>query len=190
MNTVIRMICILAISMLVACSGSPDRPDNHIPDWVADAQSQVSSGLAMTECASASGNFNVDRRQATALTRQSIAMQLETIVESMEETYLQRTDTHEGDTTTGSTFQSVSRQLTDQTLNGSRVERTGYETIDSQRQLCTMVVIGEEHMRSLFDNIMQSTSVSPEDENALWQQFRHAQARDSMDSNLERRRNR
>lgn len=188
-----KLIVMLAglLVLLAGCSGNQERPEDRIPEWVADPQSQVSSGLAASNCVPASDQFAIDRNEAIALTRQLLASQIEVAVESMEETYQQQTRTAEGEAVSGSTFQSVSRQLTDQTLRGARVDRTEYETINEQRQLCTMMVVGESDMRALFDNLIDASArpIPAQDEAVLWEQFRHAQARDEMDEALERRRN-
>jgi len=175
---------------LAACAGPDQAPEDRIPDWVADPQGEVSDGLAATNCVPASDSFSIDRSEAIALTRQMLAAQIEVGVEAMEETYQQQTRSSEGETVSGSTFQSVSRQLTDQTLTGVRVNRAGYETINEQRQLCTMLVVGESSMRGLFNDIIAGSNrpVTSQDEGVLWEQFRHAQAREEMDRALERRR--
>ncbi|MDQ2070181.1 hypothetical protein [Natronospira bacteriovora] len=186
-----NVIIISGIAMaLAACAGPEERPEDHIPDWVADPQSQVSDGLAATQCVPASEQFSIDRNEAVALTRQAMAAQIEVSVESMDETYQQQTRTADGEAVSGSTFQSVSRQLTDQTLSGLRVARTGYETINERRQLCTMLVMGESTMRQLFDDILAASErpVAAQDEAVLWEQFRHSMAREEMDRALERRR--
>lgn len=183
------MIIMLAAG-LSACAGSEERPEDHIPDWVAAPQGEVSDGLAATECVPASDQFSIDRSEAVALTRQAMAAQIEVAVESMDETYQQQTRTADGEVVSGSTFQSVSRQLTDQSLSGLRVNRTGYEVINEQRQLCTMLVMGESSMRQLFNDILAASErpVAAQDEAVLWEQFQHSQARDEMDRSLERRR--
>jgi hypothetical protein len=189
MNMKTVMIVMLSAG-LAACAGPEERPEDRIPSWVADPQGEVSDGLAATECVPASDQFSIDRSEAVALTRQSMAMQIEVAVEAMDETYQQQTRGADGEAVSGATFQSVSRQLTDQTLSGLRVNRTGYEVINEQRQLCTMLVMGESSMRQLFDEILAASErpVAGQDEAALWEQFRHAQARDEMDRSLERRR--
>ncbi|MCP1727962.1 heat shock protein HslJ [Natronospira proteinivora] len=180
----------VAALILAACAGPEQAPEDRIPDWVADPQSEVSDGLAATNCVPASDSFSIDRSEAIALTRQMLAAQIEVGVEAMDETYQQQTRTSEGETVSGSTFQSVSRQLTDQTLTGVRVNQAGYETINEQRQLCTMLVMGESDMRGLFDDIIETSNrpMADQDEAVLWEQFRHTQAREEMDSALERRR--
>lgn len=180
-----------ALVLLAGCAGPDERPEDRIPEWVADPQSQVDDGLAAANCVPASDEFAIDRSEAIALTRQLLASQVEVAVEAMEETYQQQTRPAEGEAVSGSNFQSVSRQLTDQTLRGARVDRTEYETINEQRQLCTMMVVGESDMRALFDGIIDASDrpVDGEDEAVLWEQFRHAQAREEMDEALERRRN-
>jgi len=179
-----------AASFMVACGGSPEKSEDQIPDWVADPQASVSDGLAATDCVPASDQFSIDRSEAVALTRQAMASQISVAVEGMEETYQQQTRTGDGETVSGSTFQSVSRQLTDETLRGLRVSRTEYATINDRRHLCTMLVMGESSMRSLFDGIIEGSDrpIPGQDEAVLWEQFRHSQARDQMDEALERRR--
>jgi hypothetical protein len=176
--------------LLTGCGGAPKQaPEDIIPDWIGDPQNQISDGLAATDCVPAGEEFSIDRSEAVARTRQALASQIEIGVEAMDTTY-QRQVRAGDDAGTGSSFESVSRQLTDQTLSGVRIHRVGYETINNQRQLCTLLVVGEASLRELFDRIIADSGrqIGSDNQALLYEEFRAYQAREEMDRALDARR--
>ena len=70
----------------------------------------------------------------------TLAKQLEVRVSALDKTYIERTDAA-GKTVTGSSFSSVSKQLSDQHLRGSRLSKISKIPIDGVKNLCGMVTI-------------------------------------------------
>lgn len=177
----------LALPLALGACATTEKPKvDQIPDWIADPQGQVDDGLAVAECIPASNNFSLDKKESTAQARQTLAQQIETRVQAMDKTYQRRVRTEEG-TTTGNVFESVSKQITEQNLNGARVAKTGYERFNEQRQLCTMVVMGEQKMKEIFDQIVEQSGaeVDPQDERVLYEEFKAHKAQEELQRSLE-----
>jgi len=155
----------------------------EIPQWVANPQ--VEEGMAVTECVPASDNYSVDRREATANARASLGQQIQTKVQAMEKTY-QRTIRADDKTTTGTTFESVSKQLTEQTLQGTFPSQKGYEMLNGRKHMCVMLTMGGSKMKNFFDKLMEKSEadVSPQDEDFLYQEFKAKQAQEEMQKEL------
>ncbi len=190
----IRIIAaiIASAALLAACEGTPERPaEDRIPDWVADPGGQVDGGLAATDCVPAGAEFSIDRNEATAGARTQLAQMVDVGVEAMDTTY-QRQVRGGDQTETGSTFEGVSRQLTDQTLRGVTPERVDYATFNEQRHLCVMMSIGDSETRELIHQIIADAGAELSDDEAelLYEEFRARSARQEMDEALEARRDR
>jgi hypothetical protein len=117
--------------------------------------------------------------------RQALAQQLNLKVKAMDKTYQRRTRA-EDKSSTGSTFESVSRQVTQTNLNGSRVVKTGYVKLGGTKNLCTMVAFGDSQMQKIFDQLVEASgrNVSPQDEDILYQEFKAHKAQQALDKEL------
>ncbi len=173
---------LLGIGLLAGCGGK-SVGSGEIPEWV--AQPEVKDGIAVTECVPASGDFSLDRKEATANARQSLAQEIKTKVESMEKTYQNRVRT-EDKSAIGSSFESVSKQLTEETLQGSRATQYGYETINGKRHFCVMLTIGGSQMDELFDALVKKSDrqIDARDEELLYQEFKAKRAHEEMQKEL------
>lgn len=177
----------LALPLALGACATTEKPKvDQVPDWIADPQGQTEQGVAVAECVPASNNFSLDKKEATAQARQTMAQQIETRVQAMDKTYQRRVRTEEG-VTTGNVFETVSKQITEQNLNGARVAKTGYERFNEQRQLCTMVVMGEPKMKEIFDQIVEQSGaeMDPEDERVLYEEFRAHKAQQELEQSLQ-----
>ncbi len=95
-----------------------------MPGWILNPN--IEGGIAAAECSTWSGDFSMDKAEATALARATLAKQIDTKVQAMDKTYQRRVRANDK-TTTGTTFESVSKQLTEQTLQGTVPKKIGYE---------------------------------------------------------------
>jgi len=170
---------IVGLALLTACGGLSRKTTTvgvgQIPEWV--AQPQVEQGIAVTECVPASNDFSMDRKEAVANARQSLAQQIRTKVRAMDKTYQRRVEA--GDTSTsGSIFENVSKQLTEETLQGTDPEKIGYEKFNNQKQLCVMLSMGGNKMREFFKQLVERSDreIGPRDEEILYQEFKAEQA--------------
>lgn len=167
-----RIVLALAAGLLGACASQP-------PDWVINPK--VDGGFAATECLPDSGNLSLDRQIVVAKARAEIAKQVELRVAAMDKTYTRLT---EQQSTSGgeaapkaraleTAFESVSKQVAEQTLSGLSPERVEYIEYRDQRQLCAMIAVQRPKTREIFDRAVQSagvTAAAPVQE-ALYQQF-------------------
>ena len=178
-----------ALVLAAGCSGTPEKeaesPDiSGVPKWVTNPSYR--DGIAATECIPKSSNFSLDRKEAVANARQSLAQQINLKVEAMDKTYQRRTRAEEK-ASTGSSFESVSRQVTQAELNGSRVVRTGYFDLGGQPSLCVMVAFGDSQMEEIFDGLIEASGreITAQDEELLYQEFKAQQAQQEMERALE-----
>jgi hypothetical protein len=177
---------VIGLGLLAGC-GSPSQKSTagmgEIPKWVASPQ--VEQGIAVTECVPASDNYSLDRKEAVANARASLAQQIQTKVQAMDKTY-QRRIRADDKTTTGTTFESVSKQLTEQTLQGTVPKKMGYEMLNQQKHMCVMLTMGSGKMKEFFDRLMKQANaeVGPKDEEILYQEFKAKQAQEEMEQDL------
>ncbi len=183
-----KELCLLfallfVFGFLTGCAKEVAVGGGGIPEWV--AQPRVEGGIAVTECVLASGDFSLDRKEATANARQSLAQEIETRVQSMEKTYQNKIRAKDK-TSIGSNFESVSRQLTEQTLQGSRATNYGYEMIEGKKHFCVMLVLGGKETEELFKALMEQSNrnISARDQDILYQEFRAERAQKEMEEAL------
>lgn len=190
-----KLIIVAAMTTILAACGStektaaPEPKTNSltagIPQWVLNPV--VEDGIAATDCVKFSGNLSVDQKMATANGRLSLAQQLETRIEGLDKTYSNRTDSND-DTTVGSTFSSVSKQLTKTTLVGSRAIKSDIVDIAGKQHFCVLTTLSPSATKELFDAIVKESgrSVNPQDEKFLYQEFKAHKAEQSLEKEINR----
>ena len=111
---------------------------------------------------------------------------MEVRVSALDKTYIERTDAA-GKTVTGSSFSSVSKQLSDQHLRGSRLSKISNTSIDGVKNLCGMVTIDPKRTEEIFKEILESSNrpVSAQDKDILYQEFKAYKAQQDLDKALE-----
>lgn len=190
----LKMLSTLAIvSVLTACASAPEAPKQaaatkiKLPGWV--MMPVVEDGFADTQCVSATADMNILKNKATALARAEISKQLDVSVKAMDKTYQNLTDTAQG-SSSGGTFESVSKQVSQAQLQGSRAIKVDYVDFpDNTQKLCVMVTLSPALTKTLFENLIKESSrnISPTNEAVLYQQFLAKKAGDEMDFELEKK---
>lgn len=175
----------LFLPLFVGCANGPvdtSKSASGVPSWVMNPMPSDPEGIADVSCVSDSGNLTVDRQAAVANARTALAQQINMKVQAMAETYVNRTDAQNG-TATGSQFEQVGRQISQQTLSGSRANKVDFVEINGKRQLCAVVEFSLKQ-KELFDKIVKASGakLQPDQEVVLFEQFKAGQARDRMDS--------
>lgn len=161
-----------AFAALAACSTQP-------PEWVINPK--MEGGFAATECIADSGNLSLDRQIVVAKSRAEIARQVELRVAAMDKTYtrLSEEESSAGEVKTPKTralqtaFESVSKQIAEQTLSGLAPERVEYIEYNNRRQLCAMITLAKPKSREIFDRVMHTAGIpagAPVQE-ALYKEF-------------------
>lgn len=162
----------LGVGLLAGCASQP-------PQWVVNPR--VEGGFAATDCVPDSGNLSLDRQVAVARARAEIAKQVELRVAAMDKTY---TRLSEQQASTGgeaapakrdveTAFESVSKQVAEQTLGGLSPARVEYVELNNRRQLCAMIAIEKPATRAVFEQAVQSAGVTADTpvQEALYRQF-------------------
>ncbi|MBK1726251.1 LPP20 family lipoprotein [Halorhodospira neutriphila] len=180
------LISLGAVLLVVGCSTTEEKKQggpSGVPEWVSNPT--YKDGIAATECVPQSNNFSLDRKEAVANARQALAQQIDLKVQSMEETYQRRTRGDEKESS-GTTFESVSRQVTESKLNGSRAVKTDYVNMGGTQSLCAKVAFGDSEMEEIFNGIVEASDrdLDAQSEDVLYQEFKEKQARERLDEQL------
>jgi hypothetical protein len=134
-----------------------------------------------------SGNLSIDKKLATANSRLALAQQIETRIEGLEKTYSNRTDAND-DTTVGTSFSSVSKQLTKQKLQGSRLIKSDIVNISGKDHFCVLTALEPNQTKSLFNDILKQSqrTINPADEKFLYQEFKAKKAENDLDQEIKK----
>ncbi|GAB4549839.1 MAG: hypothetical protein IV105_03005 [Rhizobacter sp.] len=156
---------LLAAVLLVGCGSTPVA--SPWPAWV--LQPETAGGIAAAECVEASGNLSLDRAQAAAAARVTMARNLEVNIQASDELSTSKT----GAKSTQS-FKSSAKVLTEKALTNTRVSRLEEVTVGKGKWLCAEVSIDSAGTRSLVKQAVETTgsTASPDVEEMLLQQFR------------------
>lgn len=175
---------------LAACAGNQPMPEAAgpvLPDWVANPV--VENGIADTQCVRATQGVSMStlKAKATALARSELARQIGIKVKAMDKTFQRLTETNQGDSH-GSTFESVSKQVTQQHLAGSRAIQQNYVKLppDNADNYCVMVAMSPELTETLFKDLVAQfgRNLSPTNEAVLYEQFLMKKATEEMENEL------
>ncbi|RZM77018.1 hypothetical protein C3B51_16675 [Pseudoalteromonas rubra] len=179
----------LVAGILTACSSTGEKTASeskiNIPDWVLNPA--VENGIAAADCVKFSGNISIDQKMAVANARLALAQQIETRIEGLDKTFANRTDANE-ETTVGATFSSVSKQLTKQTLNGSRVIKADVVEIGGKDYFCALTTLSPALTKSLFKDLVKESKkqINPQDEQFLYQEFKAFKAEKDLEKEIAR----
>lgn len=194
-----KLLTVTAVLALAGCNqggekpapaaAAPVAPVSSLPIWVAAPETQVEEGaFASTECVVASDDFGMDKAEATANARAALAKQIDIRVQTLDKTYKERIKT-ENKTVSGSNFSTVSKQVANQSLKGSRVQKLDYVTVNDKRQLCAMVELNPKKALELFKNAVgevksQGVNIPAQDEEVLYQEFKQKMAMKELEESL------
>ena len=176
-------IAVLAV-MLTACGKDdavmeamecvfPDAPDTEAPGWVCD---QPVEGLAVSAVGvaekSAAGHSFMKNMAATDA-RVQLAQRMRVQVQNMVKQYAETTGAADSETV-DKVNTSVTKQITDQTLLGTKI----YKTITSPGgSLYVLLGMDEASMAEATQNALRT---SMGNDAALWQQFKAQKAQDEL----------
>jgi hypothetical protein len=186
MKTRILISSVLVASALSACSSSDKGYESselaeNIPDWVLNPT--IENGLAASDCTKFSGNMSVDSKVAVANARLALAQQISVQVQGLDKTYARRTDTNE-ETSVGSNFSSVSKQITQQNLSGALVKKVDIVNILNAEHLCAQVTLAPSETEALFEKLVVGSqqTINAKDKTFLYEEFKAFKAEQDLDS--------
>jgi len=161
-----------------------EKPALDLPMWVINPT--IEGGIAATECVVYTGDISLDKAEAVALARASLAKQIDVKVKAMDKTYQSKVKTKDG-VAAGGVFESVSKQVAKQELKGARAIKMNIVEIDGKKQWCVMVAIDPTVTDRLFKKIVKKSgaNLNPQDEQVLYQEFKAYKAGQELDKETE-----
>ncbi|MEQ6886997.1 LPP20 family lipoprotein [Salicola sp. Rm-C-2C1-2] len=146
--------------------------------------------MADTACVPDNASMGILKNKATAQARANIAQQIQVNVQAMDKTYQSLTENGEQESGSGQTFESVSKQVTNQMLQGAIPKRVDYIPGRSEEdgdRLCVMVVLAPEQNRKVFENIIEASNrrLTPDNEALMYQEYRAKQAQEELEQTTE-----
>jgi len=184
----LKLLSLSGLVFLTACSSTPPAETTSvgdIPSWILNPQ--VEDGIAVSECVLFSGNMSIDKQQAVANARTSLAQRIETRVSAMDKSYRDKVEVASG-VESGSTFSSVSKQVTQQTLVGTNPIKTDITKIAGKDNLCVLVAIGQQSTKAYFDQLVDKAALpmNAAEKDVLYAEFKAQRAEELLDKELEK----
>ncbi|UQB42099.1 LPP20 family lipoprotein [Thiomicrospira microaerophila] len=152
------------------------QPGVKAPQWYCDPQYEGGLAAVGEAAPNPAGDNNMQRTVAMGNARDDLARQMEVEVKNMLENWTRTTGTGEAQTYEAN-IANVSRQVANQTLNGSN-QLARWVAPDGT----LVLLVGVKDQGSLRNSI--KTSLRNED--ALWQQFQSQQALQALDREIDK----
>jgi hypothetical protein len=163
----------LAAAFLAGCASSapPAAAPARWPSWV--LQPDPGGGISAAECVESSGNLSVDRTQAAAAARVTLARNLEVNIQASDELSAVKSG-QDKQAQNSQSFRSSAKLLTEKALANTRVSRIEEVVVDKRNWLCTEVSLDAAGSRGLVQQAVATTGTAPsaDVEEMLLQQFR------------------
>ncbi len=151
----------------------PDLPSQPAPEWICDESIDTVSVAAVGSYEKSAAGLNFMEQQAATAARVKLAQQIQVEVQNMIKQYTETTGAGDAETV-DRVNTSVTRQITDQRLAGTRIVK---KTANTNGTLYVLVGVDEDQLRILAK---QSILTSMDNDQALWQQFRAEQSFDEL----------
>jgi hypothetical protein len=140
------------------------------PAWVLE----TTDDLAEAQCVEWSGSMSIDKQQLLAQGRKEIAARIKVKITSMDEAYQSKVSTGQLPLLKSS-FTVSSRQVVEETLQGTRLTRLEVVKQGKGQWLCGLVQIGDVPAQKLARDIVQAPGgIDATTEEFLLNQFRVA----------------
>ncbi|SMF35630.1 LPP20 lipoprotein [Alteromonadaceae bacterium Bs31] len=177
-----------AAIVLTACGGTTPPKEtakvDPFPSWYYNAADAIPGALNAASCNPIpGGNMEIAKKQALANGRAEIASQIETRVKAMDKTYDRLATTDEG-TSVGGTFESVSKQVSNQVLSGARAVKSMRIDDNGKPYFCSLVSLDPSATQAVLESIMKAANLnlSAENESVLREQFNAYKAQQELES--------
>lgn len=184
----LSIVCIvLGLVFLFSCGGKTAKIDNkalseefeNAPSWVLDGGGSEGGMAAVGSAPIGNAGMNFAMTEALANGRDELARQMSVKVKNMVKNFAQTTGIGDSETVDKVSAQ-VSKQVTNQTLNGSRQKDSW---ISPSSTLYVLVGVDPEIVKESIKNSIQTSFKSDQ---ALWQQFQAKKAYDELDNEIEK----
>ncbi len=151
------------------------------PSWVCDGGATMEGGLFAVGSAEKSPmGISFQRQEATASARDALSRQIGIKVKNMFKQFEQTTGIGDAQTADKAT-QNVSKQVSAQTLNGSKVVHTWISPTGTY-----YVLVGMPDPKAVQQAVKKAVKTSLHNDQALWQQFQAQKADKALDAAVDK----
>lgn len=174
MKFFIHLITVATSSLLLSACGSkpdftdcvfPDAPDTAAPGWVCDQPVEGFELTAVGSTVKSAAGHDYMKTMAATSARVQLAQNMQVEVRNMIKQYVETSGEAEKQTV-DKLMTSVTKQITNQTLVGTRIVKT---RMSPKGALYVLVGMDKASMQNASQNALHT---SMQNDSALWQQFR------------------
>ena len=185
MNTGLKLLTSAAMmSLLVACGGTkkadvvpdcvfPDATDARAPGWVCDEPVAGVSVSAVGAAQKSGAGHGFMKQMAATDARVQLAQNMKVHVANMVKQYVESTGAGDAETI-DKVNTSVTKQITDQTLVGTRIFKS---RVSPKGTLYVLLGMDPNATKAATENALKT---SMGNEKALWQQFKASKSQDEL----------
>lgn len=173
----------LTVGLMAGCSSTekkevadctfPDAPDTAAPGWVCDEPVEGVEVSAVGSAAKSGAGHSFMKQMAATDGRVQLAQQMRVHVKNMVKQYVETTGAAD-DETVDKVNTSVTKQITKETLIGSKVFKTRTSPTGT---LYVLVGLDKSNAIQVTQDALKT---SMNNEKALWQQFKASKAQDEL----------
>jgi len=187
MKIKLALTALSALLLLSGCSSKKPEPTfkcqidgTQAPDWVCNGAANMKDGIYGVGSAPKSPlGFSFQREEAMAVARDEIARKLNLKVKNLFKRYYSSTGAP-NDQTAERVVTSVSKQLTKQTLKGSKLVKTW---ISPKGTMFVLMGMNNEDIKKSLKDAVRSTYKNDE---ALWQEFKAKKAQEELEYQIDK----
>ncbi|MCP3925931.1 MAG: hypothetical protein GY714_25480 [Desulfobacterales bacterium] len=178
----IATVLMLSSLLLVGCGDS--KPESDLPDWVDNPSLEGGISASGSAKIGAAGR-NFAKTEASAQARDEIARQLGVKVKNMVKNFVQVSGVGDDQAVDKATSQ-VSKQVTSQLLNGSKITKVFVDKTAKPKELYVLVVLDPASIANAKAAMKAAVKTSFKNDRALWQQFQAKRADQDLDKEIEK----
>ena len=187
-NTLFTMSAVALTALLTACSGEevkqavpdcvfPDAPNTPAPGWVCDEPVEGVEVSAVGAAEKSAAGHSFMKNMASTDARVQLAQNMKVHVQNMVKQYAETTGAATSETV-DKVNTSVTKQITDQTLIGTKVFKTRVSPNG------TLYVLLGMDPKSTATATQEALKTSMNNDQALWQQFKAKKGQDELAASI------
>ncbi|MFT7558526.1 MAG: hypothetical protein ACI93R_000421 [Flavobacteriales bacterium] len=188
MNKVRTVLMVAGIATLMsACTATAPVKEVAVdpyPNWYYSPSEAIPNALSTASCAAIpAGNMEVARKKALVNGRADLAAQIETRVKAMDKAYSTLASTEKGDLL-NETFETVTKQVSNQTMSGVRAIKSTRVTDGGKQYFCSLISLDPAATKGMIDAIFKAagSNLSADEESILRARFMAEKAQAELEN--------
>jgi len=178
----------VAAALMVGCASKPevadctypDTPEHEAPAWICDAPVDGVEVSAVGSFRATKAGTQFQKTQATAAARNQLAAQMKVHVKRLVKNYVETTGVGD-DETVDAVTSDVSKQITNETLHGTKVFRSKV----NPHSKVMYVLVGMDP-NAAAANSQEALKTSYNNQKAMWQKFMAKKAHADLDAEIDK----